>query len=224
MKICFLSVAVLVACSFLSCNKHNFNYPPGTVGSSKIVYLPVIAIKGTRYTVTQQGQNFVDSGVTATVNNLPVKFTTDPVISASTAPGIYFVTYTAVNPLGFAATDWRTVVVVPTGVASDPVVSANDFSGTYLRAATGVTSTWTKIATGVYLVENPGGASSGVGKLSIATNYSGYTISIPTQTDLDYGGTINSGSESYSPGPPATYSWKFFASGYGTGLRTFVKQ
>jgi hypothetical protein len=129
------------------------------------------------------------------------------------------VVYTATNPQGFSATDWRTVVVIGNDVA------ANDFSGTYLRAATGVTSTWTKTASGVYTVENPGGAGVGAGLQVIVVNYTGIQISIPQQESADFGGLVSSEDETYTlTPPPPQYSWIFHATNYGTSLRTFIKQ
>lgn len=219
--ILFLLIGLVI---ISSCNKKDdFNYTDGTVGISSIVYFPIIATKGNRIIAVTQGSTFTDPGATATLNGATTTYTTTPTVNTAT-PGIYTLTYTAKNAQGFTATDWRMVVVAPTSVASDPVASTNDFSGKYLRAATGVTSTWTKIATGVYTVENAGGATSGVGLLVVAVNYSGNVISIPTQTDPYYGGTVSSSGAAYTKSTPAQYSWVFNASGYGTGVRTFVKQ
>lgn len=198
-----------------SCKKDNFNYPPGTVGSSKIVYFPTIAIKGDRLIILNQGTAYTDPGVDATLNGQPAQFTTTGAVT--TSPGVYNLVYTAANAQGFTATDWRTVVVI----GSD--VSANDFSGTYTRASTGVSSTWTKTASGVYTVENPGGAAVGAGLHVIAVNYTGTKIAIPQQISPDFG-QVSSANESYSLTPaPAHYSWVFNAGGYGTSVRTFSK-
>jgi len=219
LKIHFLFSTMLMMIFLSSCNKHDFNYPAGTVGSSKIVSFPTVAINGSRLVIINQNGSFTDSGATATVNGAAVQYTTSGTVDAST-PGVYMLTYSAQStPPGYSSSDWRTVVVI----GSD--VSANDFSGTYLRSATGVTSTWTKTASGVYTVENAGGATAGVGLEVIAVNYTGTKITIPQQISSDYGGQVSSASESYSltPAPP-TYSWIFFAPNYGTSLRTFVKQ
>jgi hypothetical protein len=228
MKLKIAKALLLVAVITLaSCNKSNFNSPAGTVGISKIVYFPLIQIKGDRFLTLTQGGSFTDPGASATLNGDTTSFTVSgsPGSVDPNTPGVYTLTYTAKNQQGFTATDWRMVVVVPTSVGSDPIASTNDFSGTYLRAATGVTSTWTKIATGVYMVENAGGASSGKGNLVIAVNFSGNTISIPAQADPYYGGTVSSSSETYNASAtPVTYSWVFHAPNYGTSLRTFTKQ
>ncbi|MDP4149963.1 MAG: DUF5011 domain-containing protein [Bacteroidota bacterium] len=217
----FLMLATMAS---VSCNKQTVVDNATNVGISKIVYFPSVTIKGDRVLSFTAGSTFTDPGVTATLNGKPTTVVTSPTISSSTAAGVYTVTYTATNPEGYTASDWRFVVVVPTSAVNDPVVAANDFSGTYLRAATGVTSTWTKIGIGVYQVENPGGASVGAGKIAVVTNFSGMNISMPPQNDPDYGGQVSTSGAVYSAGPPATYHWVFNAGGYGTGVRTFVKQ
>ena len=231
MKIKIIAIPVFVIGSIFlnsSCNKKdNFNYPPGTVGISKIVYFPSVSTKGTKFFTLIQGATFTDPGVTATLNGDSTAYTTtsSPAALDPGTPGVYTLTYTAMNPQGFTASDWRMVIVVPASAASDPLASKNDFSGTYLRAATGVTSTWTKIAMGVYTVENPGGASAGVGNLAIAVNFSGNTVSVPLQLDPYFGGTVSTSNETYNAGAtPVTYSWVFNAPNYGTSLRKFTKQ
>lgn len=214
--------SVLIILSILSCNKKdNFNYPAGTVGHSSIVYFPAVAIKGNHLIILQQGATFTDPGVTATLNGKAV--TAAPSVTVDTnTPGIYNINYTATNPQGYSASDWRTVVVIGNDVA------ANDFSGTYLRSATGVTSTWTKTGPGQYIVDNPGGAGVGVGYDVIAVNYTGNKIAIPKQIASDPSGTqgvVSSANETYNASAnPVTYSWSFLAGGYGTQVRNFVKQ
>ena len=152
----FFSLLMLIG---ISCNKQDdFNYPKDTVGSSKVVYFALISTNGEKIMAVTQNDAYTELGATASVNGVTAEFTTDGTVDTGT-PGVYTIIYTAKNAQGFAKTDWRMVVVVPTSAANDPVVAANDFSGVYLRAATGVTSTWQKVANGVYSVENPGGSS-----------------------------------------------------------------
>ena len=223
-----LYVIIIILCTAAGCNKSNFNYPTGSVGISKIVYFPTISINGSRYVAVAQGSTFTDPGAAAILNGDTTSYTTsgNPGPISTSTPGVYTLTYTAANAQGYTATDWRIVVVIPASVASDPIASRNDFSGVYLRAATGVTSTWTKIATGVYTVENPGGAAAGVGNIAIAVNFSGNTVTIPSQYDPNFGATISTSSETYNAAAsPVTYSWVFNdAPTYGSSLRTFTKQ
>jgi hypothetical protein len=214
----------LMLLTVLSCHKDNIVSSADKVGISSVVYFPAITLKGDANLIFQQNDPYVDPGATAILQGKSVMYTAVPSTINTAVPGVYPVTYSAANAQGDVATASRIVIVVPSNVASDNAVAANDFSGTYLRAATGVTSTWTKIGNGVYTVENAGGASSGVGFTLIAANYSGNTISIPVQNSAAYGGQVSADNGTYIPGSPAMYSWIFHAPNYGAGVRTFVKQ
>jgi hypothetical protein len=203
-----------------SCNKETIVDTPTQVGISKVAYYPSISIIGPKFIAVTAGAGYVDPGATAMLNGDTISYTTSMTIDASTVSGVYTINYTATSPDG-SNSDQRIVVVVPASVVVDPVIIANDYSGTYLRDATGVTSTWTKIYTGVYTVENPGG-STGVGLLVVATNYSANNIQIPVQTSPFFGGVVSSSATTYDPG--GTYTWIYYAPGYGTGPRSFEKQ
>ena len=210
----FISVLIISSCA----KKEEFNNNDQHVGkNSRIIYFPSVTIKGDRLIILDVGASFTEPGVTAVLNNEPVTFTTTGSVNTA-SPGVYVLEYGAANQEGYTASDWRTVVIIGNDVA------ANDFSGTYNRAVTNVNSTWTKTANGVYTVENPGGAGVGAGLEVIAVNYQGNKIAIPRQISPDFG-EVSSGNETYTPTPlPAKYSWSFFAGGYGTQLRTFIKQ
>ena len=126
--------------------------------------------------------------------------------------------YTAVNKDGFTASLSRTVAVYSTEASA----IGNDLSGKYQRLpATFGISTWTKLAPGVYLVDNPGGAL-GVNLQAIVFNSSNFNVDIPAQITND-GNTTSSTDEVYNNGNPATYSMKIVNPGYGTALRNFTK-
>ena len=203
-----------------SCNKETIVDTPTQVGISKVAYYPSITINGAKFVAVTEGDGYIDPGATAMLNGDTTTYTTSMTIGPTTPPAVYTINYTATSPDG-SNSDQRIVVVVPASVVVDPVIISNDYSGTYLRAVTGVTSTWTKLSTGVYIVENPGG-STGVGLLVVATNYSANNIQIPTQNSPYFGGIVSSSAATYDP--PGTYTWNFFAPGYGTQARIFVKQ
>jgi hypothetical protein len=207
--------------SGIACNKDSIVQNDQKVGISRISYFPVVVTTGSRLVIIQKGGTFTDSGATATVKGVPLDNTASGTVDVNT-PGIYMITYTAINSDGFSGTDFRTVVVLDTDI------SANDFSGTYLRGATGQTSIWTKISDGVYQVDNPGGAGTGYGFDVIVVNYSGTMITIPQQFAFDPtlrgNNLVSSADEQYFNGASPHYQWVLFASGYGTSLRTFVKQ
>ena len=217
---CFLlSIVLLQACS----KEPTFDDSDEMVGISKLVYFPTVAIKGERLMLIDQGTAFTDPGVTAELNGQPVQAPASGTVNVN-VPGVYVLEYTATNPEGFTASDWRTVVVMSTSTQ----VTNNNFAGTYVRD-NGISVFWTKKGRGVYQVDNPGGAGVGVGFLVTLVNYDANKISIPQQLAFDpsIGGlnTVSSASEVYNAGAtPVTVRYAFLAGGYGTQVRNFVKQ
>jgi len=207
----------LLTVAFVACNKDEIHNTEDQVGISRVTHFPVLTLNGDRYMTIEVGGTFTDPGIVATEGGAPIPYTTEGSVNTGEA-GVYDITYTAVNKDGFPASLTRTVAIYST----DPSAAANDLSGTYVRSSNGVESIWTKIAPGVYTVANPGGAL-GVNLTVVAFNQTGNNIHIPEQTIAD-GSTMTSAQEVYSPGPPATYTWQILNQGYGTSLRTFVKQ
>jgi hypothetical protein len=208
-----LSIGLLSACN----KKDDFNYPEGTVGKSRITYFPILTLKGESVMTIPTGGTYTDPGAIAKEGANDIPYTTSGTVNTNT-PGVYTVTYTAVNKDGFSSSVRRTVAVYTT----DAGAAAQDLSGNYVRAATGAVAVWTKIAPGVYSVLNPGGAV-GNGLVAITFNPTGYTFFIPPQITND-GNTTSSSNEVYTPGPPTTYTIKIINPGFGTGIRTFTKQ
>lgn len=188
------------------------------VGRSRITFFPVLTLKGEKYMVLPVGGTYTEPGSEAKEGSTPIT----PAITGSvktTTPGVYTLTYTATNKDGFSVSTTRTVAVYST----DATAEANNLAGSYLRAATGVMAIWTKLAPGVYLINNPGGAATGTGLNVIAFNPTGFTVNIPTQVSSD-GNTSSSTNFTYTNGTPPSYTLVFNNPGYGTGVRTFVKQ
>ncbi len=214
----YLLTALVALSLFSSCKKDTEIENANQVGSSKIIYFPSIAINGDAVFMVNPGQTFTDPGAVAILNGDTTKYTVTggPV---STTPGIYNLTYTAVNAQGYSATDIRAVVVL------DPSVLSQDFSGTYTRYVAGVagaTSTWTKIGPGEYTVVNPGGAAGVTGSV-IAVNYNSDNIAIPLQNSA-IGLTSSTGESATVTGGVLTgYIWTIINAGYGTSARTFSK-
>jgi hypothetical protein len=200
-----------------SCSKDKIINTPDRVGISKVTYYPIITLTGNTIIAIANGTTFTDPGVKATAGSSDVPVTTSGTVDANT-DGVYTLTYSATNSDGFSSTAVRKVAVYTT--AAD--AAANDLSGNYARTSNGSVATWTKIAPGVYTVFNPGGAI-GTNLTVVAINPSGFNISIPDQLASD-GSPTSSTNESYTNSNPATYSWKIVNPGYGTALRTFIKQ
>lgn len=217
MKLKLIVIAVLTL-SILSCNKKdNFNYPAGTVGISRITYYPILTLIGSNPIVIAKGSAFTDPGVNAASGSTVLTYTTAGTVN-NNVPGVYTLTYTAFNSDGFSASTKRTVIVYST----DATAAANDLSGKYARTSNGQIATWTKLAPGVYQIDNPGGAV-GVNLQVYAFNPTGFSVTIPSQISSD-GNTSSSSNFTYVNGNPASYSLVFLNPGYGTSTRTFIKQ
>lgn len=211
-----ISILVIALFSLVSCNKDKINNTADKVGISKVTHFPILTVKGDNIIAIANGSTYNEPGVTAKAGDADVPVTTSGTVNTS-QDGVYTLTYTAINSDGFSASATRTVAVYTT--AAD--AASHDLSGTYLRTSNGSGAVWTKIAPGVYTVFNPGGAP-GTNLTVVAINPSGFKISIPSQ--MAGGALTYSTSEVYTNSNPPTYSWKIINPGYGTGLRTFVKQ
>ena len=209
-----LSVFVLI---ISSCKKDDIINTPEMVGISKVTYYAVLTLTGDVIMAVPNGTPYVDPGVKAEAAGKDVPVTTSGTVDANT-DGVYKLKYSAINSDGYSASTTRTVVIYTT--AAD--AAANDLSGNYARTNNGSVATWTKIAPGVYTVFNPGGAP-GTNLTVVAINPSGFNISILEQFACD-GSPTSSSNESYTNSNPPMYTWKIVNPGYGTGLRTFVKQ
>jgi hypothetical protein len=204
--------------ALISCNKDKLDNTPEKVGISKVTHFPILTMSGESVMAVANGETFTDPGVTAKVGDADAPVATSGTVNTS-QDGVYTISYSATNSDGFSATLYRTVAVYTT----DAGAAAHDLSGSYLRGATGVLSTWDKLAPGTYLVTNPGGAASGAGLTIVVFNPTGYTIHAPAQRSSD-GNTSSTSNETFTPGSPDMYSWVFLNPGYGTGSRSFVKQ
>jgi len=217
-----ISIVVLTSVLMLaSCDKDEINNTDTRVGISDVTVYPTLTLEGERFMAIPVGSTWTDPGVTAMEGPNTISYTTSGNVNTG-AVGVYRLVYTAINKDGFAATIMRWVAVYDT----DASAAGNDLSGQYRRsfpgnAADGQIATWTKIAPGVYVVDNPGGAV-GVNLQVIVFNATGFDIEIPPQTITD-GTTFSSSDETYDPGPPASYIWTMVNPGYGTAPRTFFK-
>lgn len=203
---------------FYGCaKKDTFNNSDTKVGHSTVVFFPTIETNGERLVILNVGDSYTDEGATAILNQASADYTTTGSFDTN-VPGVYVIQYETKNEQGFGVTDFRTVVVIGDDV------TGNDFSGTYARyvdgAPNGQTSTWTKVANGVYTLENPGGAA---GLTVTAVNYTGKTIVVPLQ--LTNVGPFESTETEYDDASvPPQYIWAIVNGTYGPQDRTFIKQ
>ncbi|WP_162428634.1 immunoglobulin-like domain-containing protein [Pontibacter pudoricolor] len=159
-KILFV-IALLLTGSLMSCEKD-------TEDISRITFYPDFVIGGEEVMTLVQGEEFVDPGVTASANEVELDVTTSIVGSPfivpgqtqpedvtytnsldTNVPGLYIITYSAVNEDGFTGTTQRVVVVLDQ--PADPNV---DLTGTYSSTAPSPNATITKLADGVFFSSN----------------------------------------------------------------------
>jgi hypothetical protein len=218
MKKTYLFSLIVVFGVMYSCSKDPIISNSKMVGISRITYYPTITLTGNDVIAIANGAGFVEPGVKATAGGTDVPVTTTGSVDP-TVEGVYILNYSATNADGYSSSAKRTVIVYTT----DAGAAANDLSGIYLRAATGLTATWTKVAPGVYQVLNPGGSPAGPNLIVYAFNPTDYTIHIPDQIAND-GTSYSSTNEMYNNTVPPSYTWVILNTSYGTGVRTFVKQ
>lgn len=106
-KSIILALAAAAGAVFTSCDKE-------TEGLTQVTYYANIELKGPAFDQATAGQPYTDPGFTATMKGENI----DKEVKVSSAmdfanpkPGYYTVTYTAVNPDGFAASASRKVLV-----------------------------------------------------------------------------------------------------------------
>jgi hypothetical protein len=205
------SIALLLPLLILgSCKKETTE----DVSSIVKVSYPEITLNGNELVTVAVGASYTDAGAKLTDDITGAVSDIQPTSSnVNTAqPGLYVVTFSAANSNGFETTATRLVAVTS---VNNPI----DRSGTYLRTATGINCYITKIANGVYKVQNPGGAGVGVNTFvyMVETALNVY-VAPPQPTDAGTMSVINITFTSTGA------TWNVLNSLYGTGSRIFVKQ
>lgn len=194
---------------------------PDPVSTVVTVTYPGITLNGPAFlhlqvggTYTEEGAVLTDditgaqSNITATSSDLDV-----------TTEGMYKVSYVAANSNGFKTEVIRTILVL--NYTPPPGLDPNyDISGDYLRAATGVTCVVAKVNNGLYIIDRVGGSTAVPAYIITPDTMS---IDVPPQTSFD-GFPLDVINESFTSGPPISFSYRISAENFGTGLRTFVKQ
>lgn len=195
---------------FVSCEKEK-----ETGDLSKITYYPLITLNGDQWNTIDAGGTFTDPGVVAKEGDAEISVTTEGSVDVNT-PGVYTIKYTAVNKDGFDASAYRYVGVI------SPNVKGTDMSGSYKRnaGALGV-STVTKISDNFYYANNVGGIAVPDPSVSVYFyHYDTGKLGVPFQ--FTPGNAFECVNATVELG--VKYSWVVINSGYGTALRTFIKQ
>lgn len=173
-----LSAALLILAT--SCEKTS-------KGLTRITYYPIITLQGENPYVVQLGGSYTEPGFTATLDgeDYSSKVTINSDVNAS-IPGIYSVTYSAVNPDGYSSSVTRDVYVLnPGGVAN--VYLAHCWMGT--RDYKNIPTVISPVSDGVYEIDDM------CGGFYYAGRYPGYEptydFHADTQFTLNEDGTFN---------------------------------
>ena len=202
-------LVLAMALTLLGCEKDD-----ETAHVSRVTTYPVITMSGEEWNVIAQGESFTDPGATAMEGEAQIEYTTTGSVDTNT-PGVYVITYAAVNSDGFSTSATRKIGVI------SPEAAAIDLSGEYQRnAGAGGVSTVTMLAPGFYQTDNVGGvAEPGPATTVRFYHYDVNELGVPPQDVL--GSTFSAVDATVIPGE--SYSWIVINSGYGDALRTFVK-
>jgi hypothetical protein len=205
-----LLILLLPALAIVGCKKDS----TADVSKTVIVSFPEITLNGNELVVLAVGETYTDAGAKLkddiTGNISDIQPVSDNVNTAQ--PGLYLVRYSAANANGFETTATRLVAV--TSVAN-PINRA----GTYLRTATGINCFITKIANGVYKLQNPAGFSGSPNTIVYMVETALNVYAAPAQpTDFGEMSVININFTATG------VTWNIVNPGFGTGTRTFVKQ
>ncbi len=204
----FLLIGILPMLVITSCEKDTEH-----VSKEVKVSFPTITLNGDEVVKLAIGASYTDAGaklkddISGAISD--IQPTSSNVNTAQA--GLYVVNYSAANANGFESSEARIVAV--TNVTGSP-----DKSGTYLRAATGVNCIITKVADGLYKVQNPGGAAVGANTIVYFVETAPGVFICPTQpTDAGPFAVIEI---NFTAGGA---TWRVQNAGYGTGVRTFTK-
>lgn len=182
--------------------------------TAKVSY-PEIILNGPGIQTVALGAGYVDAGAKLkddiTGNITDIQPTSSNVNTA--VPGLYVVTFTASNANGFETSVSRLVAVAAN------VPGSVDRSGTYLRTATGVNCYITKLADGIYKLENPAGFAGSPDMVVYMVETAANVYSCPSQPVENYGNVAVVNISFTATG----VTWVVQAVGFGTGPRVFVK-
>jgi hypothetical protein len=209
---------LLIACGlmvvFAACKKD-----PDVVSKVVTVSAPDITLNGDKFVSVMVGAPYTDPGAVLTddVTGAVSTIMADTPNDINTAvPGMYTLTYSALNANGYGTTAARYIAV--TNYPDNA-----DLSGTYVRQSNGVPVTVSREARALYSVADFGGAG-------IPSDIAYFAV-IDTNT-IDFGNqysetvgpfTVDVDYFHMRPGD-TSFAYVLHAAGYGTPLRVFVKE
>lgn len=209
-KILFLITASAI--SITACKKDKENI-------SKVVDItyPTVQLNGEKYITLNPGQPYDDPGAISVddVSGAQTSVNADANTLDPATPGLYYMSYIATNANGYKTTAGRYIAV--TGY-NDNI----NFEGTYLRAATGAEVHVTKVARGMYMIDDMGGA--GLPDAAYIAIIDDSTFDLGLQISESIGAEIDGANEKIIiDGGDTILQYSLDAPGYGTAVRSFIK-
>lgn len=166
----------LIALIFTSCDKED------TEGLSRITNFPTFEMNGNKYMSIVKGEQYTEAGVTATEGGSDIEVTISGTVDVNT-PGVYDITYSAVNKDGFSGQVTRTVAVLPTAEQAGV-----DISGKYSNIGSfNYVSEVTKLAPGFYVSKNVWGGNSKAIIAAYIFTTDGSNLTLPLSALSGYG-------------------------------------
>ena len=158
----YIGLVIFTAVLISSCKKET------TKDISQITYYATFDMQGDAYIILEKGTPYVEPGVTASADGVDLPVVVEGSVNAD-VPGVYYITYSAVNNDGYSAMVERKIRVIEYGF------DGTDISGTYdgirnNKNAGGIV-TITKIGPGVYEIDDILGAYYWQGPPSYGPNY-----------------------------------------------------
>ncbi len=223
MKAKFLLTFLIPVAAFLAaCEKET------TGGVSRITTFPTITVTGDLFLSQVEGGTFTDPGAVGKEGTKDAKvlvsfdkFSNGEITSASgvdaSKPGLYRITYTAVNVDGFKVQAYRWVGIVSKNNET------RDFSGPYKRT-NGTPVTITKKGVGMYSIDNVGGVPNNPPYVFpfVFYNLEGDDLQGPIQPGVAGNPTYFKDGK-VNPGGTQV-SWIVVGAGFAAVVRTFNKQ
>ncbi|ULQ53043.1 immunoglobulin-like domain-containing protein [Flavihumibacter fluvii] len=202
--------SIMVTLSIASCKKET----TAAVSKEVAVSYPEITLKGDEIVILPVGGTFTEAGAILKDDITGAESDLQPVSNnVNTAvPGLYVVLYTAANANGFETTVGRKVAVTS-------VTGTSNIAGEFIRPATGVAMTIDQLSEGVYKITNPGGAGVGAATIVYMVETEKDVYSCPEQPN-DAGFMALEDIEFSENGAV----WRVLNAGYGSQLRSFVRQ
>ena len=211
-------LSLIAAAAFASCKKKE-----NTISEVHTYSTPLITVSGAQYYSINVGGALPTISATAydTFYNENCPVIMDASQLDNSTPGLYAVTLSAKNKYGMKTS--TSVYVAVTDVAS-----SLDITGWYQRNGTpGRSAHITKVANGMFMTDNVGGVDTtdpATGARIAAVFAVTSTASIDFGTQETAGGVLSASDETLSLSTPYTVAYAISLSGFGTQVRTFVKQ